>query len=198
MNTPTYEKDITALPVVDPYNDFISEGGKIWPRIKAVAKANKCVDHMLEVLTAARRAKLRVFYAMHHRYRPGDYETWKYIAPIQKGAWQHRTFEFGTWGGEFRAEFVPAPGEIVTQEHWCSSGFANTDLDLQLKKHGIHQLIIIGLIAHTCIEATVRYAAELGHDVTVVKDATADYSDEMMHAALHVNRVIHGYGQTSR
>ena len=72
-------------------------------------------------------------------------------------------------------------------EHWCSSGFANTDLDLQLKKHGIHQLIVIGLIAHTCIEATVRYAAELGYEVTVVKDATADYSDEMMHAALDVN-----------
>jgi len=33
----------------------------------------------------------------------------------------------------------------------------------------------------------VRYAAELGYDVTVVKDATADYSDEMMHAALDIN-----------
>jgi nicotinamidase-related amidase len=187
VNTPAYDKDITALLVVDPYNDFISECGKIWLRIKAVAEANNCVAHMLEVLNAARRAKLRVFYAMHHRYRPGDYETWKYIAPIQKGAWQHRSFEFGTWGGEFRAESVPAPGEIVAQEHWCSSGFANTDLDLQLKKHGIDQLIIIGLIAHTCIEATVRYAAELGYQVTVVKDATADYSDEMMHAALDIN-----------
>ena len=187
MNTPTYDKSITALLVVDPYNDFISEGGKIWPRIKAVAEANNCVPHMLEILHAARKANLRVFYAMHHRYRPGDYETWKYIAPIQKGAWQHRTFEFGTWGGEFRAEFVPRPGEIVVQEHWCSSGFANTDLDLQLKKHGIHRLIIIGLIAHTCIEVTVRYAAELGYDVTVVRDATADYSDEMMHAALDIN-----------
>jgi nicotinamidase-related amidase len=58
---------------------------------------------------------------------------------------------------------------------------------LQLKKHGIHQLIVIGLIAHTCIEATVRYAAELGYDVTVVKDAIADYSNEMMHAALDIN-----------
>ena len=85
-------------------------------------------------------------------------------------------------GGEFRAEFAPAPVEIVAQEHWCSSGFANTDLDLQLKKHGIHTLIV-----HTCIEATVRYAAELGYEVTVVRDATADYSDEMMHAALDIN-----------
>lgn len=183
----TYDKAIAALLVVDPYNDFISEGGKIWDRIQAVAEANDCIPHMLQVLHAARAAKIRVFYAMHHRYRPGDYESWKYIAPIQRAAWARKTFEYGTWGGEIRAEFAPQPGEIVASEHWCSSGFANTDLDLQLKKHGIHQLIVIGLIAHTCIEATVRFAAELGYDVTVVKDAVADYSDEMMHAALDIN-----------
>jgi len=187
MRQQSYDKNITALLVIDPYNDFISEGGKIWLRIKAVAEANGCVPNMLRVLEAARAAKLRVFYAMHHRYRPGDYETWKYVAPIQRAAWKNKSFAYGTWGGEFRAEFVPKPGEIVASEHWCSSGFANTDLDLQLKKHGIHQLIVIGLIAHTCIEATVRYAAELGYDVTVVRDATADYSDEMMHAALDIN-----------
>jgi nicotinamidase-related amidase len=187
MATVTYDTQLAALLVVDPYNDFISEGGKIWPRIKAVAEANNCIPHMQQVLNAARQAKLRVFYAMHHRYRPGDYETWKYIAPIQRAAWRSKSFEYGTWGGEFRAEFEPKPGEIVASEHWCSSGFANTDLDLQLKKCGIHQLIVIGLIAHTCIEATVRYAAELGYEVTVVKDATADYSDEMMRAALDVN-----------
>jgi len=68
-----------------------------------------------------------------------------------------------------------------------SSGFANTDLDLQLKKHGIHKLIVVGLIAHTCVEATVRYAAELGYEVTIVKDATADYSDKEMYAAIEVN-----------
>jgi len=45
----------------------------------------------------------------------------------------------------------------------------------------------MGLIADTCVEATVRYAAELGYEVTVVKDATASYSDEHMHAALEVN-----------
>ena len=97
-----------------------------------------------------------------------------------------KTFEYGTWGGEIRSEFKPLPGEIVALEHWCSSGFANTDSDLQLKKHGIHQLIVIGLIAHTCVEAIVRYAAELGYEVTMVKDATASYSDEEMHGALDI------------
>ena len=187
METLKFDKEITALLVIDPYNDFISEGGKLWDRLKTVAEANSCVPNMLQVLNAARKAELRVFYARHHRYRPGDYESWKYIAPVQKAAWLHKTFEYGTWGGEIRSEFNPQPGDIVALEHWCSSGFANTDLDLQLKKHGIHQLIIIGLIAHTCVEATVRYAAELGYEVTMIKDATADYSDVEMRAALDVN-----------
>jgi len=187
MTRPTVDKELTALLVIDPYNDLISEGGKLWGHIRAVAEANDCIPHMLQVLDAARKAKLRVFYALHHRYRPGDYETWKYVAPIQRLAWKRKSFEYGTWGGEIRAGFEPRPGDVVASEHWCSSGFANTDLDLQLKKHGIHRLIVIGLIAHTCVEATVRFAAELGYDVTVVKDATADYSDEEMHAALDVN-----------
>src|SRR5499433_1923242 len=119
----TYEKEITALLVIDPYNDFISDGGKAWDRIKSVAEANSCVPHMEQVLTAARKAGLRVFYALHRRYRPGDYETWKYIVPTQKAAWSHKTFENGTWGGEIRSEFVPKADEIVAAEHWCSSGF---------------------------------------------------------------------------
>ena len=183
----TYNKQLTALLVIDPYNDFISEGGKLWDRLKGVAEANHCVPNMLQVLNAARKAELRVFYALHRQYRPGDYETWKYIAPVQKAAWLHKAFEHGTWGGEIRREFEPQPGEIVALEHWGSSGFANTDLDLQLKKHGIHKLIVMGLIVHTCVEATVRYGAELGYEVTVVKDATASYSDEHMHAALEIN-----------
>jgi nicotinamidase-related amidase len=111
----TYDKEVTALLVIDPYNDFISEGGKVWDCLRAVAEANRCVPHMLQGLNAVRKAGFRVFYALHHRYR------------------------------------------------------------------------VIGLIAHTCVESTVRFAAELGYEVTVVKDATASYSDEEMHAALDVN-----------
>ena len=74
-----------------------------------------CVAHMLRILNAARGAKLRVFYAMHHRYRPGDYESWKYIAPIQRAAWKNKSFEYGTWGGEIRTEFAPqeAPASVM-------------------------------------------------------------------------------------
>jgi nicotinamidase-related amidase len=183
----TYRRDATGLVVVDPYNDFISEGGKVWPRVREVVEANGCVPHMLQILTSARSAGLRVFFAPHHRWRTGDYQTWTYLAPTQEAAARSQTFADGTWGGTFRDEFTPLPGETVALEHWCSSGFANTDLDLQLKKHGIRQVIVIGLLANTCIDSTVRYAAELGYDVTLVNDAIGSRSWDEMKATLEVN-----------
>ena len=187
MSDLTFDRDITALIVLDVYNEFISPGGRIWEGMKNVGEANNCVPNMLAVLGVARRAGVRVFYALHHRYRPGDYETWKYIAPIQREAWRSKVYAEGTWGGEIREEFAPQPGDVVAHEHWCSSGFANTDLDQQLKVHGIHHLVVIGPIVNTCFEATVRFGSELGYEVTAVKDATASFSEDEMHAALDVN-----------
>jgi ureidoacrylate peracid hydrolase len=37
----TYDKPLTALLVIDPYNDFMSEGGQVWDRLKAVAEAKR-------------------------------------------------------------------------------------------------------------------------------------------------------------
>jgi nicotinamidase-related amidase len=72
-------------------------------------------------------------------------------------------------------------------EHWAQSGFANTHLDAQLKQRGIQKIILVGMLANTCIEATARLGMELGYHVTLIKDATAAFSQEGMHAALEVN-----------
>jgi hypothetical protein len=62
MSTPssplpvTDDKDGTALLVIDPYNDFMSEGGKVWDRLKAVAEANGCVPDLAQALDSARKA----------------------------------------------------------------------------------------------------------------------------------------------
>jgi nicotinamidase-related amidase len=61
MTTPTFEKQLTGLLVIDPYNDFISEGGILWPLIKEVAEAVDCVPNMIAVLGAARAAGIRSF-----------------------------------------------------------------------------------------------------------------------------------------
>ena len=58
MSTPTtYDKDSTALLFVDPYNDFLSEGGRIWPRVKQVAQQVGPLDNLRIVNRAVRCAR---------------------------------------------------------------------------------------------------------------------------------------------
>jgi nicotinamidase-related amidase len=45
----------------------------------------------------------------------------------------------------------------------------------------------VGLLANTCIESTARFAMELGYHVTLVRDATAAFSRDHMHAAHELN-----------
>jgi nicotinamidase-related amidase len=98
-----------------------------------------------------------------------------------------QAFAAGTWGGEFHPEFGPRRGDAVVLEHWAQSGFANTDLDAQLKQRGIVNIILVGMIANTCVESTARFGMELDYHVTLVGDATAAFSHEVMHAAHEVN-----------
>jgi nicotinamidase-related amidase len=107
--------------------------------------------------------------------------------PSQLRANQAQGFAAGTWGGEFNPEFDPSDGDVVVLEHWAQSGFANTDLDSQLKQRGIQKIILVGMVANTCIESTARSGMELGYHVTLTKDATAAFSHEGMHAAHEVN-----------
>ncbi|WP_308789409.1 cysteine hydrolase [Streptomyces tubercidicus] len=124
------------------------------------------------------------------RYRPSGRvcRRWRCSCPIHRGATRGRhTFALGTWGGEFHPDFQPQSGEVVAHEHWAQSGFANTDLDAQLRQHGITHVVTIGLLANTCIESTSRFAMELGYHVTLVRDATAAVQPAMMHAAHELN-----------
>jgi nicotinamidase-related amidase len=107
---------------------------------------------------------------------------------------QRHTFEKGTWGGEWHPDFVPQPDDIIIKEHWAQSGFANTDLDFFLKQKGLTHVILIGLLANTCIECTSRFAMELGYHVTLVRDATAAFSKEMMRAAHELNGPTFAHG----
>jgi nicotinamidase-related amidase len=187
MPHPTYEKQSTALLFVDPYNDFLSEGGKIWPRVKAVAEEIGLIDNSKSINHAVRQAGMKVFIVPHRRWEPGDYESWRHPNPTQLSIMQRHSFARGEWGGDWHPDFAPRQGDIVVKEHWAQSGFANTDLDQQLRQHGITHVIVVGLLANTCIESTARYAMELGFNVTLVRDATAAFSKEMMHAAHVLN-----------
>jgi nicotinamidase-related amidase len=183
----SYCAERTGLLLIDPYNDFLSDGGKIFPMVKEIAEDVGLLDHMRAIVAATRRAHVQVLHVPHRRWRPGDYENWNHPNPTQRRIQQRHTFEEGTWGGQWHPDFLPSADDIIIKEHWAQSGFANTDLDFQLKQQGITHVILIGLLANTCVECTGRFAMELGYHVTLVRDATAAFTREMMRAAHELN-----------
>jgi nicotinamidase-related amidase len=182
-----YASNRTGLLLVDPYNDLLSDGGRLWPQTKAVAEAVNLLSHLRTLVEAARRAGTVVFYIPHRRWREGDYDGWRHPGPWQTLTDRETVFGEGLWGGDWHPELAPQPGDVVIQEHWGQNGFAKTDLDLQLKQRGIEKIVVVGMMANTCVEATARGGAELGYHVTLVRDATAAFSPEAMHAAHEIN-----------
>ena len=185
-----YPRERTAFLLVDPYNDFLSEGGKSYPRLKPIAPMRV---GLLDIICAGwtapygRRASkwssCRTGGGSQVTMRTGTIRT-----PRSNGSMQGHHFARGEWGGDWHPDLrASKPGDIVAQEHWGQSGFANTDLDFRLKQKGITHVIVVGLLANTCIEFTARFAMELGYHVTLVRDATAAFSHEMMHAAHELN-----------
>jgi len=54
MTTTTYASDRTALLIVDPYNEFMSEGGKFYEATRKTAEAVGFYDNMCKVIPAIR------------------------------------------------------------------------------------------------------------------------------------------------
>ena len=66
----SYDPSTTAILLVDPYNDFLSEGGKLWPRVKAVAEAVDVAGSPARSgLGRAGLGDLKIFFVPHHRRR---------------------------------------------------------------------------------------------------------------------------------
>lgn len=177
----------TALLLVDPYNDFFDPAGKLWPLVAVVAGEVDLHANLASLLDAVRAAGIQVVFVPHHRWSPGELDGWRHPNPYMKGGYDAQIFAVGSWGGEWYPAFSPRQGDLICTEHWGSSGFANTTLDTLLTQCGITHVILVGLIANTCLESTGKFASELGYHVTLVRDATAATSSEAMRSAHDIN-----------
>jgi nicotinamidase-related amidase len=148
--TSAYDTAKTAFVLVDPYNDFFAEDGQIYPLVQEVAESVGLHGHIRELLAAVRAAGLQVVIAPHRRWHPGDLEGWLRPEPAQARLAERRLYAAGTIGGEWYPDFAPLDGDVVATEHWGISGFAHTDLDQQLRQHGVEHVILAGLTAPGC------------------------------------------------
>jgi nicotinamidase-related amidase len=181
--TPVYDPKRTALLVVDPYNDFMTEGGKLYEATKESADSVGFYENMPKLLAAVRAAGIQIIVVPHHQAHKDDFDGWANINALQQTGKDIMAFEAGSWGAEWHPVFGPRPGDVIVREHFAQNGFANTDLELQLNERGIERLILVGFIANSCVEATGRYGMELGYNITLVKDATGAFDLDGMLAA---------------
>ncbi|MBW8793643.1 MAG: hydrolase [Streptomyces sp.] len=69
------------------------------------------------------------------------------------------------------------PGDIrVTKHNW--SAFHGTDLDVQLRRRGVTQIVLAGIATSIGVESTARDAYAHGYHVTLATDAMADGDGE--------------------
>lgn len=193
----TYDSEATAILLVDPFNDFLSDGGKLWGLTQGTAEDVDLLPNLRRLVAGAREAGIQIVYVPHHHATEGDLDGWEYPNPTQRGTQRGLIFEEGSWGAEYHPDLQMQQGDLEAQQHWVSSGFANTDLDLLLRARGIDHVVLAGVRANTCVEATGRYAVELGYHATLLEDAIAAFSPEEMQATIEVNFPAFGHAVLS-
>jgi ureidoacrylate peracid hydrolase len=117
-----YPKSSTALLLVDPYNDFLVQGGKLFPRLKDSLEAVGLIPRLIKLVEAARKHRIPIYFVPHRQYRPGDYEDFKFPTASQSGARDIKAFEHGSWGGQFHEKLQPdiTHGDVIASEHFTT------------------------------------------------------------------------------
>jgi nicotinamidase-related amidase len=95
---------------------------------------------------------------------------------------------------ELVAELDAQPGDLkVTKRTW--GAFHGTDLDGQLQKRRVTQVVLTGVATTAGVESTARAAHEHGYNVVLVTDAMTDRSAEAHDNS--VQRIFPRLGETA-
>ncbi|WP_164829854.1 isochorismatase family protein [Sinorhizobium meliloti] len=78
----------------------------------------------------------------------------------------------GSAGAEINDAVRPATGEPVITKNFPNS-FRDTRLSDLLKEKGVEEVVVVGVMSHMCVDATVRAANDLGYKTTTIHDACA-------------------------
>ncbi|MFN6945517.1 MAG: isochorismatase family protein, partial [Cytophagaceae bacterium] len=184
----SYPIDMTALLIIDPVNDFLSEGGAAWDLTKNTVKTiNNVVPNLKKVIEEARSRGIKILYGPM-AYTEEDYaeHNLQKRSGINRLMFEKKMFLAGSWGADFHPEIQPEDGDTILLPHKSCDVF-RTDLPEHLNSMGITHLVIAGMTANLCCESTARHAMEDGYDVTMLKDAIGAASIPEYETAVHVN-----------
>ena len=148
---------ITALIVVDLQKGIVAS-----PFMHPISGV---VERTQALLAAFRHLRLPVVLVNVAGGAPGRTEQPRRFAALSDGF------------TDLIAELNRRPTDIaVTKRTW--GAFANTDLEVRLRAHGVTQVVVSGVATGTGVEATARQAYEAGFNVTLATDAMTDIRPE--------------------
>lgn len=172
----------TALVITDPQNDFLSPEGVTWELVGASVEANGTVEHIEQLLKAAKERGYEVFISPHYYY-PTD-KGWQFGGTVEQMMHQVNMFGrkgaltiegFAGSGADWLERYKPyiEDGKTIVANPHKVYGPESNDLALQLRKRGKSKVILAGMSANLCVEAHLRELLEQGFEVAVVAHATA-------------------------
>lgn len=175
-------KNTTALVVIDPQNDVLSEQGISWDLVGASVQENNTIENLDKLFTTAKERDFGVFISPHYMY-PFD-QAWQFGGPVEKMMLDGKEFArpdplrldgFSGSGADWLELYKPhiEDGQTVVVSPHKLWGPQTNDLILQLRKRRYSKVILAGMLANLCVESHLRELLEQGLEVAVVKDATA-------------------------
>ncbi|WP_334782636.1 cysteine hydrolase [Nostoc sp.] len=175
-------KNDTAVVVIDPQNDVLSEKGVSWDLVGESVKDNKTIENIERIFKAAKQNGFEVFISPHYYY-PTDH-NWKFAGNLEQMMLKVKEFDrrgalsldgFLGSGADWLDRYKPfiEDGKTIVASPHKVYGPQTNDLVLQLRKRNISKVILLGMLANLCVEAHLRELLEQGFEVLVVKDATA-------------------------
>lgn len=182
-----FPKDRTVLLVIDPVNDFLSEGGAGWELTKTTVVMNNVIANLKRLIEGARSFEVPVIFGPM-AYTQEDYadKALQRRSGINRIMFENKMFLAGSWGADFHPDLQPSPHDIILLPHKGIDVF-ETDLPDYLHRFGATHLIIAGMTANLCCESTGRHAMERGYDVTYISDAIGAESVMAYEASIRVN-----------
>jgi nicotinamidase-related amidase len=183
----SFPSERTALLVIDPVNDFLSEGGAGWELTENTVKMNDVIGHLKLAIEGSRTAGVRVLFGPM-AFTQEDYadEQLQRRSGVNRLMFERKMFLAGSWGADFHPELQPRPEDTVLLPHKSCDVF-QTDLPEHLHRMGTTHLVIAGMTANLCCESTGRHAMEAGFDVTFLSDAIGAASIPEYEAAIRLN-----------
>lgn len=176
----------TAVVLLELQNDFLSEGGKLYPLIKPVLDAHDIVNNLARLIEGAREQGMLIVHAPI-QFSPDYREMGNAPYGILQAVKNAGALVRGTWGAEIAPAFPLQKGDVVIEGKSTINAFASTNLDFVLRSHGITHIALAGQLTNVCIESTMRAAYDKGYDVFGITDASATLGLEEYNNAIRHN-----------